>query len=383
MNASRGALRVLALAALVSGLAGPADSLPVRPDTDLPGWSATASRLPDRLDAAGFWALIEELSEPGGEFQSDNLVSNEDTYQSVIPDLMRRARPGGAYIGVGPDQNFTYVVALQPRIAFITDIRRGNLVEHLMYKALVEQSIDRADFLSRLFSRARPEGLHAGSTADELFEAYGRAAAKEDRYRANVTGLLAFLDAHRGVPLAAPDREQLTSIYRRFVDAGPALTYAGWVPGRRNRYPSYERLQTAAGPEGVGYGYLASEANFRVLKALQQRNLIVPLVGDFAGPRTLRAVGAYLRAHDAVVSAFYTSNVEAYLFEDATWSAFARNVAALPLDEASTFIRSCFNSCSRPPGTRSLTLLGSMSGLVGAFAAGRVTTYWDVLDRSR
>ena len=62
------------------------------------------------------------------------------------------------YLGVGPEQNFTYIVALRPKLAFIVDIRRGNMNEHLLYKAFIELSADRADFLSRLFARPRPAG---------------------------------------------------------------------------------------------------------------------------------------------------------------------------------------------------------------------------------
>ena len=65
---------------------------------------------------------------------------------------------GGVYIGVGPEQNFTYIARLRPSTAFIIDIRRENRSLHLLYKALFEISRDRADFVSRLFSPARPAG---------------------------------------------------------------------------------------------------------------------------------------------------------------------------------------------------------------------------------
>ena len=116
---------------------------------------------------------------------------------------------------------------------------------------------------------------------------------------------------------------------------------------------------------------------------MEQNNLIVPIVGNFAGPHALRAVGAYLRASGATVSVFYTSNVEQYLFQDRLWDAFAANVGSLPLEESSTFIRSCFNSCSSPSGSRAVTLLDSMPGLLRDANAGRIRLYWDVLSHSR
>src|SRR5438552_2388999 len=136
-----------------------------------------AETLPSAISDAAFWKLVGDLSEPDGSFPFDNFVSNETPFQSVIPTLQAKIRPGGAYLGVGPEQNFTYIAALQPKIAFIIDIRRQNLVEHLMYKALFDMSADRADFVSRLFSRKRPSGLGKDTTAAELFRAYETAPA--------------------------------------------------------------------------------------------------------------------------------------------------------------------------------------------------------------
>jgi hypothetical protein len=101
--------------------------------------------LPERLSDQAFWDMTEAISEPNGYFRSDNLLSNEMRMQYVIPNLILRTQPRGAYLGVGPEQNFTYIAALRPRIAFIIDIRRGNLHTHLMYKALFELAPDRAD----------------------------------------------------------------------------------------------------------------------------------------------------------------------------------------------------------------------------------------------
>src|SRR5712691_10042533 len=112
--------------------------------------------LPGRISDRDFWTLVSDFSENGGFFRSDNFISNETTFQYVIPDLHKKTKPGGVYLGVGPDQNFTYIAALQPKVAFITDIRRQNLLEHLLYKAVFELSNNRAEFLSKLFSRPMP-----------------------------------------------------------------------------------------------------------------------------------------------------------------------------------------------------------------------------------
>ena len=90
---------------------------------------------------------------------------------------------------------------------------------------------------------------------------------------------------------------------------------------------------------GRSQGYLSTEERFGYVKDLESRNLVVPVVGNFAGPKAIRAVGAYLKQRDVTVTAFYLSNVEQYLRLQRLWNTFCGNVAQLPLDETSTFIR--------------------------------------------
>src|SRR5215471_2408078 len=111
-----------------------------------------ADTLPASLSDQEFWKLITDFSEPGGNFVFEMYMSNEETFQEILPELLKRVQPGGVYLGVAPEQNFTYIAALHSKMAFIVDIRRENMVEMLMYKALFEMAPNRAEFLSRLFS---------------------------------------------------------------------------------------------------------------------------------------------------------------------------------------------------------------------------------------
>ena len=152
-----------------------------------PAAAPARAALPERLSDAEFWQLIADLSEPGGTFRSDNLLSNEVWLQYVIPDLLTVAKPGRVYMGVGPEQNFTYISALKPAMVFITDIRRGNLDLHLMYKALFEMSADRADFVARLFSRTRGARPAPTASAADLMAAAGRASPLDEAgFKANL-----------------------------------------------------------------------------------------------------------------------------------------------------------------------------------------------------
>ena len=314
------------------------------PPAPPPAPAPVAATLPDHLSDAEFWKLLTDLSEPGGQFRSDNLLSNEVWLQYVIPELLNAAKPGRVYMGVGPEQNFTYIAALKPAMAFIVDIRRGNLHLHLMYKALFEMSKDRADFVSRLFSRKRPEGLTAASGVREIFQAYSTAAPDDKYFEENFKAIVDHLQKAHGFALEAEDAPGIRYIYEYFGRYGPELTYwmsggGGGRGGFRNS-PTYADLMVGTDGAGVLRGYLASEESFQTLKTLETKNLLVPVVGNFAGPKAVRAVGAWLKAHNGIVSAFYLSNVEQYLNMDGIWMDFCANSSRLPVDETSQFIRS-------------------------------------------
>jgi hypothetical protein len=187
--------------------------------------SAIAQGIPAQLTDQQFWKVSTDSSEPDGEFRSDNLLSNETYFQYVIPDLLKTAQTGRIYMGVGPEQNFTYIVALKPKMAFIVDIRRGNLDLHLMYKALFEMSNDRADFVSRLFSRKRPEGLPSQATAGEIFDAFNKVQASEDLYKENLKAINEHLTQKHGFALSEGDISGIAYVYRSFFQFGPSINY--------------------------------------------------------------------------------------------------------------------------------------------------------------
>lgn len=78
----------LLLAALVFASCGPAS---------IKGAQLDATALSD----GDFATLVERLSEPGGFFDTDNLISNEGGYLKVMDALDALGLRGGAYVGVG------------------------------------------------------------------------------------------------------------------------------------------------------------------------------------------------------------------------------------------------------------------------------------------
>jgi hypothetical protein len=347
------------------------------------------AELPSHLSDEAFWQMIEDFSETEGQFPSDNFVSNETRFQRVIPELQKNSKPGGGYLGVGPEQNFTYIAAMRPKIVFIIDIRRQNLIQHLLYKALFELSRDRADFLSQLFSRPRPNGVGPTSTAAELFKEINNVEADGELFKATLRKIKKHLVENHGFPLSAGDEVRFNYLLRTFFEEGPQISYDS---GERRSAgfrtsPTYAELMMQT-DGNQNRSYLASEEDFRLIQDLEKRNLIVPLVGNFAGNRTIRRVGQYLRYHNVPVTAFYLSNVEQYLFQQRNdWRRFYSNMETLPVDSTSTFIRSFFYPVSSTiPRFRynddSVSLLCSIEDLLDAFRAGEIIRYYDIIEMS-
>jgi len=350
--------------------------------------SFAADTLPRSLSDAAFWRLVSEFSEEGGFFRFE-YMSNEQQFQYVIPRLKEKRTPGGVYLGVGPEQNFTYIAALQPKMAFIFDIRRQNMIEHLMYKAIFEMSSDRVDFLSRLFSRKAPAGLTTKTPVRLLFQSFRSADPDTELYRRNLQAIKDHLIQVHKFQLSNEDLMSIDYVYRAFFEAGNAFSYGGVAYGAFGGV-SYAELMTATDQTGQARSYLASEENFQAVREMQRKNLIIPVVANFAGAKALRKVGQYIRDHGSTVTAFYTSNVEQYLFQqDNDWRKFLGNVATFPLDPSSTFIRSShFAFGDAQPSqqfnrSRFIQLLSPMGEVTKAFRAGKISSYEDVIRMSK
>ena len=345
-------------------------------------FEVAARALPASLTDEEFWSVIASASEPGGSFRYDNLISNETSLQQIIPELQKTPR-AGAYLGVGPEQNFTYITALKPSIAFIIDIRRDNMLLHLLYKALIEMSGDRAELLSRLFARPRPKRIGPDVTADALAAAFKIAPASDALAQSTIDLVVDRLKGVHRFPLSSEDERRVRELYEAFHAGG--LDVRGDF-GAGQWIPTYADLMVQTDLEGRQHGYLASESGFRILKQYEADNLIVPLVGDFGGDKTIRAVGRYLSDHHATVAWFYTSNVESYLFQGPGGKRFFANVSTLPIDERSTFIRTLFNMIAYSPQTgpeyRTMMALDPIGAAVKAFSNGDIRSYFHIYRRS-
>jgi hypothetical protein len=344
-------------------------------------YQAAVPSLPDRLSDAEFWNLVSDISEPGGFFRiTDNFTSNEPEVGRVFTMLRDSGVAGGVYLGVGPEQNLTYIAAIRPAMAFVVDIRRQAVMQHMVFKAVFELAKDRADFIALLFSKPRPPDLDGTTSIQRLWNAFEDVPTDRELASKNAIRIMDHLTRTHRFTFTAAESTQLESVRAAFVLYGPDISTRGWggvgrVRGGGNGGTFADLTGWAYDDAGDPQSFLSTEENFRFVKALHEKNLLVPVSGDFGGPKAIRAIAAYLQKQGAVVSAFYLSNVEQYLFQDGKARAFYENVATLPVNETSVFIRPYSLRRERWAGEP----LCPIAGFIREVRGGRIASNGDAL----
>ena len=349
---------------------------------------ATAASATTQLSDSAFAALVAALSEPGGYFDSDNLVSNELSYQHVHGAMRRLKVSGGAYIGVGPDQNYTYIARVRPKIAYMIDLRRDNLLQHLLYKSLFDLARNRVEYLALLLARPAPRDVASWNRASigQIVTYLDTVAPRRELYD-SVRMVVARTAGGYGIPLVPQDLETIARIHGRFAGAGLDLQYESLNRPSRRNYPTFRDLILERDLEGNQGNYFATEDDFQFVKSLHARNLIVPVVGNLAGDKALRAIGRDIASRGERVSVLYVSNVEFYLMREGSFEAFAENAKTLPRNERSIIIRSYFNgpySYGHPqwvPGYFSTQIVQTLESFVAQYMRGGYSDYLALVTR--
>ena len=339
------------------------------------------------IPASEFSRMVQEFSEEGGYFYSDNFTSNETSYLHIVGKLQEMGISGGAYLGVAPEQNFTYIAKIRPRIAFIVDIRRQALIHHLLYKAIFHLAKNRAQFLSWLFSKPLPERATVGanSSLEELLAYFSDAPGPREAFLANLAAIRKTMERDFQFPLSPSDEQTLEYVYNAFWQANLRISFrlgspgfGGWWGG----FPNLRDLLLATDLNGKTGNFLAQEEDYQFVRNLQRQNRVIPVVGDFAGTKALATVGDYLRRNQYTVSAFYVSNVEQFLFANEVFDSFVKNIRKLPISDKSVFVRSIRSGWDRHPayvpGHRMTTLLGKIAVFLKDYEAGLYPDYWSL-----
>ena len=386
-------LRWLIAAAAATVVAGPLASGRVdRPSQSFAYASGVAALAPTHSDST-FARLVQRLSEPGGYFDSDNLISNETSYLHVLDAMRRMKVQGGAYIGVGPDQNFSYITAVRPNIAFMLDVRRDNLLEHLLFKALFAMSRNRIEYMCLLFGKPLPRDVDRwGSKSIQELVDYIDATHSDGDMVDSVQSAISQHVRRFGIPLSTLDLETIARIRDAFVHDSLDLRYSSIGRAPRPYHPTYRQLLLERDRAGHQANYLASEDAFQFLKGLEARDLVIPVVGNAAGDHALAAIGQFVAERGERISAFYISNVEQYLIRDGGFPQFAENVKLLPRDHRSVMIRSFFGygygfgAAGAHPlnvaGHYSTQILQTLDAFVATYDSGEVRSYYDLISKN-
>jgi hypothetical protein len=350
-------------------------------------WTALAAGLllaarAQSVRAIPFARQVHDLSEPGGSFDTDNLISNERSYLHVIPVLKQSGIGGGAYVGVGPDQNFSYIAAARPSIAFIIDVRRDNLLLHLLFKALFETSATRAEYLSHLLARRLrpPPDQWSAASLEKIVAELDTVLPRQEDVQA-LRKQLETQIAGFGMPLSLQDYETINRFHRTFIDGGLGLKFQTFGRAPQSYYPTYRELLFETDRQGQHANFLVAEDDYQFVRRLEQRDLIVPVVGNVAGPSALAAIGRAVRQRGEVVTVFYVSNVELYLFRDGLFPRYADTLSALPRDSHSLLVRSIFSGPGfwslpdKAPGYASASLTERLDDFAADHAAHQDITY--------
>jgi hypothetical protein len=342
-----------------------------------------------RADASpSFAALVARLSEPGGYFDSDNIITNEASYLQVASQLSKVGVHVGLYLGVGPDQNFSYIALIRPTMAFIVDIRRDNLLEHLLFKSLFAMARNRLEYLCLLLGKPIPSDIDrwtGRSTADVL--AYiNRTPTDSTAVRASRAASNARINAF-GVALDGRDRATIDAYRAEFVESGLDTRYSSLGRNNRSDYPSFGQLIRATDRAGKEIGYLADEEAFQYVRSMERRDRVIPVVCNVAGSTAMRSIARYATENGLVVSAFYLSNVEQYLIQrDQGFDRYVANVRALPHNASSVIIRSYFGRFGQThplyvpaPGNVSTSMIEPIESLLRRAAAREIGGYPDLV----
>jgi hypothetical protein len=323
-----------------------------------------------------FGALIRRLSEPESGPHADNFLTNEDSFPRVCGSIARDVPAEGVYLGVGPDQNLTYIAHARPSLAFVLDFRRRNLLVHLLHKALVALSPTRSAYLSRLTARRPVPEPGPDADADSLVAAFRTPAMNRDLLGATTAEVAEYLRPFDVV--REPEWDELATIQARLAGPGLDARFLA-LP----IYPTLGSLIRTPDRQGRPAHVLASEAAYRSLREIQLGDRVLPLVADLAGSVAMPRLAAFLRGRGLSVSLVYVSDVEFFLLRDGAgrFADYVANLARLPLHAEARIMRTSTREIDHPDrvaGDRSTTVIRPLARFLDEAQAGRVRSVDDL-----
>lgn len=335
-------------------------------DDSVPLSTSAGLLFPDR--DARFDTIVRALSEPATGPGADNLMTNEDSFTRICGEIDRRVRPDEVYLGVGPDQNFTYIAHARPSLAFIVDYRRRNVLLHLFHQALFALSKDRTAYLTRLTARRPARSLNAKSTGKEIVAAFDKVPMDRGLLDATRTEIARFLKPLNLVEEA--EWAELATIGAKLAGSGMNARFLA-LP----MYPALGRLIE------TGAHMLADESLYQSVRERQLAERIIPIVGDLAGQKAMHALASWLRAKRLRVGMIYLSDVEFFLLRNGTFDRLIANLDRIPWTGGAMLARSTSRELAHPErvaGDTGTTILRPVERFLRDAKGGRFRTVDDL-----
>ncbi len=217
-------------------------------------------------------------------------VQSNETRHDLYFDFI--ANKGGAYVGVGSDQNFTMMAALRAEYAFLMDIDYRVVDLHRMYEVLVE----------------------ANETPRALVDAWH---AKN----------------------AVSTRARLDEAFAGLDEKARARLLRGFATARETVYRHLERV-IARNRDGQPSTWLSDPEHYAHIRAMYQTDRVRMMPGNLAGDVSLRTVATACKALGVPVHALYMSNAEEYF---KYIPAFVTSIEGLPTDSSSVVLRTIYS----------------------------------------
>ncbi len=317
--------------------------------------------------------IVETISEADVGKPADNFVTNEDSFARVASDLARLAPSDGVTIGVGPDQNFTYIAHSKPRLSFLVDFRRRNALLHLIHKSLFTIARNRAEYLSMLTGR-NLGALPGEPSAEELVAAVEGVAFDRNQLERTIDQVVDFLAPLKLV--SDPEWPEIATIQSKLAGPGLGARFLA-LP----MYPTLGRLIRSRDRQNQPAHFLAREDWFQVVRNSQIGDRVIPVVGDFAGHHALANLGEWLGRRGLAVSVIYVSDVEFFLLRSGRFASYIDNLAKLPWKPDALLIRTSTREIDHPErlsGDSSTTILRPVAKFLDDAKAGRIKSIDDL-----
>lgn len=248
-------------------------------------------------------------------YTEDCFVTSELGYSDVIAKCIPvpAETTTGAFIGVGPCQNLTYVGALRPRLALICDSRPDNLLEHLIFKMLVERAADPLDYLLLLFSRTCPQRPPAGElrTPQDLVDAFGNTVISRALYDENLAVLRSTAARRWGLQPAHTDR--FDYLYGEFFRRQLDIFVFGEKSDIGEECPTMRDILLATTSSGWNFHFLTDPSRFDYVRKMHLRDRIIPLLGNLCEPDSISMLNDLLEHFGETADTVYLSNIEDHI----------------------------------------------------------------------